>query len=89
MPFTWLGFSTASKPFVAGKKPKQLEKDIKELLGGGTQLVGLYFDVGHDMAYVLLKDLGGSVDTKQLSLALGTVEYKKLLNADQADPIFP
>ena len=86
MPYTWLGFSTATTPFVGGKPPLQLRDDVAELVqrSGGT-LLELYFDVGTDVAYALIKDLGGSVDTKRVSRELGGVIYTKLLDAEQAD----
>lgn len=86
MPYTWLGFSTASKPFVAGKTPLALRADI-DALSGGT-LEELYFDVSKDVAYALFKDLGDSLDTKRLSLELGGVTYAKMLDAAQADPLY-
>jgi hypothetical protein len=86
MPYTWLGFSTATKPFVGGKTPLQLKADIDRLAGGTLQ--ELYFDVSRDVAYALFKDLGDSADTKRLSLLLGGIEYKKMLDANQADPIY-
>ena len=86
MPYTWLGFSTASKPFVAGKGPLALKADI-EALSGGT-LLELYFDVSKDVAYALFKDLGDSEATKRMSLELGGVTYAKLLDASQADPLY-
>ena len=86
MPYTWLGFSTATKPFVAGKAPLILKRDIAALSGG--KLEELYFDVSKDVAYALFRDLAGSEETKRLSLALGGVSYVKMLDADQADPVF-
>ena len=86
MPYTWLGFSTATKPFVAGKAPLRLKRDIDQLSGGTLQ--ELYFDVSKDVAYALFKDLGDSVAAKNVSLALGGVTYVKMLDAAQADPIF-
>lgn len=86
MPYSWLGFSTATTPFVQGKSPLQLRDDVSELVAhsGGT-LIELYFDVGTEVAYALVKDLGGSVDTKRVSRELGGVKYTKLLDAEQAD----
>lgn len=86
MPYTWLGFSTATTPFVAGKAPTDLRDAINELAGG--TLRELYFDVGTDVAYALFKDLGDSEATKRVSLVLGGVSYVKMLDADQADPLF-
>lgn len=86
MPYTWLGFSTATTPFVGGKRPLQLRDDVAALVehSGGT-LVELYFDVGTEVAYALVKDLGGSVDTKRVSRELGGVKYTKMLDAEQAE----
>jgi hypothetical protein len=86
MPYTWLGFSTASKPFVAGKDPLVLRDAINALSGGTLQ--ELFFDVSTDVAYALFKDLGDSAATKAVSLELGGVVYAKLLDAAQADPIY-
>jgi hypothetical protein len=86
MPYTWLGFSTATKPFVDRKSPLKLKADIDALSGGTLQ--ELFFDVSRDVAYALFKDLGDSADTKRLSLELGGVEYCKMLDAQQADPIY-
>ena len=86
MPYTWLGFSTATKPFVAGKKPTDLKNAINELSGGALQ--ELYFDVSKDVAYALFKDLGDSVAAKRVSLAVGGVSYIKMLDARQADPLY-
>jgi hypothetical protein len=86
VPYTWLGFSTATKPFVAGKAPLDLKKDIQELSGG--TLLELYFDVSKDVAYALFKDLGDSEATKRVSLAVGGVSYVKMLDAEQADPLY-
>jgi hypothetical protein len=85
VPYTWLGFSTATTPFVRGKPPLQLRDEVDELVkqSGGT-LLELYFDVGTEVAYALIKDLGGSVDTKRVSRELGGVKYTKLLDAEQA-----
>ena len=86
MPYTWLGFSTATRPFVEGKAPLDLKDAIQELSGGKLQ--ELYFDVSKDVAYALFKDLGGSEDTKRVSLALGGVSYIKMLDAEQANPLY-
>ena len=86
MPYTWLGFSTATKPFVAGKTPLELKADIDALSNGALQ--ELYFDVSKDVAYALFKDLGDSLDTKRLTLELGGVQYAKMLDAQQADPLY-
>jgi hypothetical protein len=86
MPYTWLGFSTASKPFVDDKGPLALKADINALSNG--TLLELYFDVSKDVAYALFKDLGDSEVTKRISLELGGVTYAKLLDATQADPIY-
>jgi hypothetical protein len=89
VPYTWLGFSTATTPFVRGKRPRQLKTDIEGRLGAGPQLLDLYFDAGRDVAYVLIKDLGGSLDTKSLSILLGGTEHKKLIDAEQAEKHYP
>jgi hypothetical protein len=86
VPYTWLGFSTETKPFVAGKRPLVLRDDINELSGG--KLLELYFDVSKDVAYALFKDLGDSEATKRVSLAVGGVTYVKMLDAEQADPLY-
>jgi hypothetical protein len=86
VPYTWLGFSTATKPFVEGKAPLDLKNAIQELSGGKLQ--ELYFDVSKDVAYALFKDLGGSEETKRVSLAVGGVSYVKMLDAQQAEPLY-
>jgi hypothetical protein len=86
VPYTWLGFSTATTPSVAGKTPLQLRDLVAEIAGrSGGELIELYFDVGTDVAYALFRDLGGSIDTKRASHELGGVMYTKLLDAQQAD----
>ncbi len=86
MPYTWLGFSTASRPAVQGKTPLQLRDDVDAFVKqSGGQLLDLYFDVGTEVAYALIKDLGGSLDTKRLSREFGGVKYTKLLDAEQAE----
>jgi hypothetical protein len=87
VPYTWLGFSTATKPFVAGKRPLDLRDEINDLSGG--KLLELYFDASKDVAYALFKDLGDSEATKRISLAVGGVTYVKMLDAEQADPLYP
>jgi hypothetical protein len=86
VPYTWLGFSTASRPIVQDKTPIQLRDEVAALVeqSGGT-LLELYFDVGREVAYALIKDLGGSIDTKRVSRELGGVKYTKLLDAEQAE----
>ena len=58
MPYTWLGFSTATKPFVAGKAPLH-SRTRSTALSGRNAAQELYFDVSKDVAYALFKDLGG------------------------------
>ena len=62
MPYTWLGFSTVDPR--QRQVSVQLRDDVAELwrseLSGGT-LLELYFDVGKEVAYALIKDLGDSV----------------------------
>jgi hypothetical protein len=86
MPFTWLGFSTMTAPLLRDKSPIEIRELVREIAdrSGGT-LIEVYFDVGREVAYALIKDLGGSIDTKRASRALGGVSYTKLLSAEQAD----
>lgn len=97
MPYTWLGFSTASTEFVAESLSGDLFSRIEELIRSrdlGGSLDQLYFDVGQEVAYALFKDLGkgddadGSVAVKTLSRELGGVEYKKLLSHEQVGGLY-
>ncbi len=86
MPYTWLGFSTATTPAVKGKTPLELRDHVAVIAGrSGGELIELYFDVGTEVAYALFKDLGGSLDTKRASRELGGIKYTKLLDAQQAN----
>ena len=79
--------------FLDGDKALRRRQDAAPAEGGyrrspnGT-LQELYFDVSKDVAYALFKDLGDSLDTKRLTLELGGVQYAKMLDAQQADPLY-
>lgn len=83
MPYTWMRFSTMTAPAIQGKTPREIRDFVRELVG--ERMLEVYFDVGEEVGYVLFKDLGGSVDTKQVSRVLGGLGTTKMLDADQAD----
>jgi hypothetical protein len=84
MPYTWLSFSTMTAPAIKDKTPCEITEYVRELAGrsGGT-LLNVYFDVGKEVAYALIKDLGDSVDTKRASRDLGGVGFTKLIDCTQ------
>jgi hypothetical protein len=84
MPYTWLSFSTMTAPAIKDKSPCEITDYVRELAGrsGGT-LLDVYFDVGKEVAYALIQDLGDSVVTKRASRELGGVNFTKLINCHQ------
>lgn len=85
MPYTWMRFSTATAPAIAGKTPQEIREHIRGLVG--DKLLDVYFDVGEEVGYVLFKDLGGSIDTKRISREIGGLGSTKMIDADQAEGV--
>lgn len=86
MPYTWLSFSTATSPNIAGKSPREIQDFINRDLTEGKALY-VFFDVGKPTGYALFKDLGDSRETKRVSNALGGTGITKMLDADQAQDV--
>ena len=49
-----------------------------------AELVDLYFDVGKEQAYAVVKDLDNDVDVKAVSRILGAEGYKKTVPTERA-----
>lgn len=89
MPIIWVNFPTGSSPAVKKRaaKPKTLEAYIRRLVkkaDSNAELEDLYFEVGGERAYAVIKDLDDYVDVKAVAAILGATSATKLLNVDQA-----
>lgn len=84
MPYTWLSFSTMTAPALQGKPPCEIRDYVAGVAerSGGT-LLDVYFDVGKEVGYALIKDLGDSVATKRASRELGGLSHTKLIDCRQ------
>jgi hypothetical protein len=88
-----MAFSTATAEDLRGKSPEEIRDfaegvaEERRSLGGETQLIGVFFDVGKEVGYALYKDLGNSADIKKASRKFGAIGITKLLDADQMGAI--
>jgi hypothetical protein len=67
--------------------PKGLRDYVARVVKTANQdaeLVDLYFDVGEDEAYAVIKDLDSDVDVKAVSRILGADGYMKTVPVDRA-----
>ena len=88
MPFTWSAFSTASVPEITELRddPLRLKDSVRQIVEAeGATLVELYFDIGREVAYALIKDFPNSPAAKRATRNLGSSELTKLLDAQQMD----
>jgi len=85
MPIIWLNFPTGSSTAVKKRagKPKTLEAYVRRLVkkaDPNADLEDLYFEVGAERAYAVVKDLDNYVDVKAVASVLGATSATKLLD---------
>jgi hypothetical protein len=93
MPIIWINFPTGSSPAVeyfAGE-PKKLEGYVKRVLKKADPkavLEDLYFEVGAERAYAVVKDLDNYTHVKAVASMLGATSATKLLDVGLAEQAY-
>ena len=89
MPIIWIEFPTGSTKPVHDRaaKPNALKAYVGKLVKAAdpkAELIDLYFEVGAERAYAVVRNLDRYTDVKAVSSVLGATSATKLLNAAQA-----
>jgi hypothetical protein len=87
MPVGFLTISTATTPELQAfhDDPRGFENYVKGVITrAGADLLGLFFDVGAERAYVLVERLDDYLDVKAVSRILGGEGFLKMVRAEQA-----
>jgi uncharacterized protein with GYD domain len=65
--------------------PERLENFVRAVIErAGAELLNLYFDIGEERAYAIVKDLDDYLDVKAVSRILGAEGYTKMVTVAQA-----
>jgi hypothetical protein len=93
MPIIWLNFPTGSSPGVHhhSGKPKDLEDYVKRVVKKANPkavLEDLYFEVGAETAYAVVRNLDNYVHVKAVATALGATSATKLLDVPLAQQAY-
>jgi hypothetical protein len=87
MPVGMMKLRTATPPELQGyhDDPAGLYDYVKRVVeGAGAQLEDLYFDIGKERAYALVRDLDDYIAVKAVARILGAEGFIKLITVDQA-----
>jgi hypothetical protein len=87
MPVGLLTLRTATLPELEGyhDDPRALYDFVNGIIGrAGAQLDDLYFDIGRERAYALVRDLDDYITVKAVTRILGAEDYNKMITVDQA-----
>jgi hypothetical protein len=87
MPVAWLRIPTCTPPDLEKYRndPKGLKTYVGTVAGKAkAELLELYFDVGGDYAYALIRNLDDPIDTKAVSRIFGADYLVKVVTAEQA-----
>jgi hypothetical protein len=87
MPWGWIMFSTATSPDLEpfSRDPVALADYVKWIVeNSGATFKDVYFEVGAERAYALVKDLDNYDTARAVTRILGATGYVKLLDPAQA-----